>query len=326
MGEVVIHRVRSFRRAVDHSNAFEQAVFILTGFIGAYRLVRKRKPDMMLAFFGVPAGVSALLVKTLTGIPYCVSMRGGDVPGFRPYDFAVVHSLSAPLIRLVWKRAKALIANSQGLRGIALRFSPASSVHVIPNGVESSTYHPVERDWSKVKLLFAGRLVHQKGVDILIQALSKLQDLRWELDLVGDGPKSDEYARFVSEAGLADRVHFKGWLADEDLRKAYQEATHFILPSRHEGMPNVILEAMASGLPVIATRIAGSEELVLDGKTGYLVQMEDPQALAAAIRDLITSSGRSASFGKAGRERVVSQYSWEMVAKQYLQMMGLETG
>jgi glycosyltransferase involved in cell wall biosynthesis len=99
--------------------------------------------------------------------------------------------------------------------------------------------------------------------------------------------------------------------------KCYQQANVFLFPSRHEGMPNAILEAMASGLPVIASCIAGNEELVVDGETGYLVPSENIGSLQAALEKLLSDSGLREHMGVASRQYVESNYSWESTAQQY---------
>jgi glycosyltransferase involved in cell wall biosynthesis len=97
----------------------------------------------------------------------------------------------------------------------------------------------------------------------------------------------------------------------------YGQANVFLFPSRHEGMPNALLEAMASGLPVIASCIAGNEELVADGETGYLVPSENVESLRAALKKLLSDAGLREQMGKASRQNVETNYSWESTAQQY---------
>ncbi len=119
------------------------------------------------------------------------------------------------------------------------------------------------------------------------------------------------------ELDISERVNFLGWQPQADLAQGYHRANVFLFPSRHEGMPNAVLEAMASGLPVVATRIAGSEELVLDGETGVLVTPEDVNALRDGLRRLLTDAQMRERMGHASRLRVEREYSWESVARQY---------
>jgi len=321
-GGVEIHRVPTAKRSIDRSGPFEQGLFMVTGSIKALRLSRARTPDAVLAFFGIPGGAVARVLHLLHKIPYVVSLRGGDVPGFRPYDFGIYHHLMSPLIRHVWKYANHVIANSHGLKILASNFYPSIHVDIIPNGVQADLYQPV-RPSGKGRLLFAGRLTHQKALDVLLHALATISSMNWHLTVAGDGPKREEWEALTNTLGLHDRVEFIGWVTDEQLRQEYMQADIFVLPSRHEGMPNVVLEAMASGLPVIATGIAGSEELVVDGKTGYLVPVDDPRALAETLKLLLTDPKLANTMGLAGRERVQAFYTWEAVTDAYINQLAV---
>ena len=166
-------RVPAIRKRMDRSGAVEQISFVLGGIWGSLRLLKSFRPDMVIAFFGVPSGPIAWTLNLLTGIPYIVSMRGGDVPGFRPYDFKIYHKLVAPFLKIIWRRAGALVANSKGLRELAVRFNPKADVKIIPNGVDLAAYAPVQRTWSTPKLLSVGRVVHQKGLDLGMRALAQ---------------------------------------------------------------------------------------------------------------------------------------------------------
>lgn len=314
---VTIRRVRALRRRVDRSDPIEQLAFIAAAAIHSRSLVRLFQPDAALAFFGMPSGAIAWLMKRRYQIPYVVSLRGGDVPGFRPYDFRVYHRLIGPFLRLIWHQAAAVVANSQGLRALARAFDPTVEIPVIPNGVDPTRYTADRREWTPARLLSVGRVVHQKGFDLGLRALAGLKDMQWEWNIAGDGSQMAALRGLSKELGLTDRVIFLGWQSRQQLAKWYRQANLFLFPSRHEGMPNAVLEAMASGLPVVATRIAGTEELVLDGVTGELTEPEDVEALRNGLRRLMLSEETRSTMGKASRQRVEREYSWESVAGQY---------
>ena len=316
-----IIRLPTLRRKADRSSALEQAIFILSGALGAVRLLRHWKPEVMLAFFGAPAGVVALLVHQIHKIPYIVSLRGGDVPGFRPYDFALYHRMIAPLLRLVWRNAADVVANSNGLRALAIHFEPNTPILVIPNGIDLQRFKPGKREWLPPRLLFVGRIVYQKGLDLLFSALGELRHLPWELWLAGDGAQREHLTNLAKRLEIAERGHFLGWQSKEGLTHLYRQANLFIFPSRHEGMPNAVLEAMASGLPVVASRIAGNEELVIPGETGLLVEPGDVTSLRNALRDLIPDAKRREEMGIQARRRVEKFYDWQSVSDQYLELM-----
>jgi len=317
---VRIFRLKSLRRRQERSGAIEQTIFIGVGFIGTLFLLRKWRPDVIIAFFGVPSGVIAWMTKIFTGIPYLVSLRGGDVPGFRPYDFAFYHRIVGPMLHQVWRHAGSVVANSQGLGSLATAFDDRIDIQIIPNGVNLQEFSLAQdRKWDSPRLLWTGRLVFQKGLDLLIQALGSLKkDIPWNLKLIGEGPQRPALESLAAEYGIEDRIEFKGWINRDDLSREYSGANLFVFPSRHEGMPNAVLEAMASGLPVVASRIAGNEELVIPDQTGLLVPTENPDALREALELLLLDGALRKQMGLAARQRAEIYYTWDQVARQYL--------
>ena len=305
------------RKKKDRSSAWEQGLFMVLGGFKAFQLVRQFRPQVTFAFFGAPSGIIAWFLKAIFGIPYVVSLRGGDVPGFRKYDFWLYHLLITPFLHVVWKQAYRVVANSQGLRQLAINFNQTVKIDIIPNGINLDEFTHTQRSWDPPRILVVGRLVYQKGFDLLLNALRGLSQDRWELTIVGDGPRRPLLEKEALDLGISSRVHFVGWQDKTDLPRYYQEANLFVLPSRNEGMSNAVLEAMASNLPVIATRIAGNEELVSEGKTGLLIPMDSEEALKTALHKLMGDPKCRQEMGKAGRSFVEQHYSWKNTAAQY---------
>ena len=321
---IVIHRVPALRRRKDRSNPVEMLSFMAGGFPAALRLAQIERPDAAIAFFGLPGGPIAWGLKRVLGLPYVVSLRGGDVPGFEPEALAGYHRLAGGVIRRMWRNADAVAANSRGLAALAQRSAPWLSVEIIPNGVDPARFAPrsSSRDWEELRLGFAGRLARQKGVDALLQALARLpreRDIR--LEIVGDGPERPALEAQAHALGLGGRVFFQGWLPSDRMPAFYQRIDVLALPSRDEGMPNVVLEAMAAGLPIVATRVAGTEELVLAGRTGWLTRPGDPEALAVCLAQAAADAGRRERLGRAGRERVVALFTWRRAAEAYAALL-----
>lgn len=318
---VRVVRLPALRSREDRSGTLEQISFLISAALLGLPWVLRLRPQAVLAFFGAPSGVAVWFWSLFLSLPYIVSLRGGDVPGFRPYDFARQHRLLSPLLRLVWRRARAVVANSQGLRSLGAAFEPEVPIAVIPNGVDFEHFQNAQREWQPARLLFVGRVVYQKGLDVLLEALGGLSEHSWTLTVVGDGPRRAELLAQATRLGIAERITFAGWKSGADLAAAYAEANLFAYASRHEGMPNALLEAMASGLPAVATRIAGNEELVADGETGLLVPAENVAALRAALATLIADPGLRQRYGVEARKRVQTRYSWRTVASQYAALL-----
>ena len=318
--DIRIIRLPALRRFQDRSTAFEQILFMLILTIWGFFWLLKLRPNVILAFFGVPSGLAVWLWSLFIKVPFIVLLRGGDVPGFRPYDFAALHRLISPILRLVWKAAHAVVANSNGLKELGLAFEPGISIKVIPNGV-SEMASSFKRQWAPAHMLFVGRLVYQKGLDILFDALANLTEQNWQLTIVGDGPRKSWLEQRARDLGIFDRIHFSGWQPREKLARYYQEANLFVYPSRHEGMPNALLEAMSAGLPSVASHISGNEELIDSGKNGILVKSESKAELQAALKKLIQDEALLEKMGHNARKKTLREYSWQTVGEAYNRLL-----
>ena len=167
-----------------------------------------------------------------------------------------------------------------------------------------------------LKAVFVGRLGPEKGLDVLLRAWAQLAEPR-ELILVGEGTKRAPLEVLASELKL-DHVTFTG--STNDVRSYLQQADLFVLPSRSEGIPNAMLEAMACGLPIVASHVGGIPDVVQDGESGLLVPPEDIPALAAAIGRLLADSDLRRQLGEKARQRVVSDYSLNAATTRHLDL------
>ena len=329
---ISIHRIPVVRRRADRSSVFEMLTFIASACWHGLTLTRNWRPDATLAFFGIPGGPPALWLNWMRGIPYIVSLRGGDVPGHQPGQLDTHHRLTKPFIKLIWRQARAVVANSTGLRTQALITAPHLQIPVIPNGVDTTLFRPSEksaignRQSAIINLLFVGRLSPEKGLHTLLDALAATSGFRsppssLSLTLAGDGPDRAALQAQATRLGLTDRVTFAGWIPRERLPELYRAADIFVFPSTDEGMPNTVLEAMASGLPVIACRIAGCEDLVEEGITGLLIPPNDTAALATAIATLCNDAPLRTRLGQSARTRVLAHFTWRRAAEEYVKLL-----
>jgi glycosyltransferase involved in cell wall biosynthesis len=183
---------------------------------------------------------------------------------------------------------------------------PAERVHVVPNGVDPNRFRPAAGPASDaVTAVWVGLMKQVKRVDELVHAAAGVPGLR--LRLVGSGPIRDQVAATVQELGVADRVTLAGFA--EDPASALAAADVFVLPSAAEAFPLALLQAMASGLPVVATRVAGVPEVVRDGVEGLLVDADDWPAFRHALHRIVEDHHLRAEMGRRARERVASSYT-----------------
>lgn len=199
---------------------------------------------------------------------------------------------------------------------------PADKVVVLANGIDVDKFRPLAEGESREALrrsldlpedrqliLMVGRLWKQKNPGCLVEAYRRLWatgDPGADLVLVGDGELQPELAKVVQQAGLTEHVHFLGWRTDTPA--LLRASDIFVLPSRWEGMPLAILEAMGSGLPVVVSDIPGNRHLVNDGAQGLLFPTEDDQALAASLHRLLDAPVLCRHLGRAGRQKVAAEH------------------
>lgn len=320
---VAIRRVPSLRRRLDTSSPAELLAFAASSTVTATGLTRDFQPDAVLAFFGFPGGPAAWWLHQTAGIPYVLSLRGSDVPRPEIAQRRLLERVLLPVLRRIWRDAAALTAVSESLRQAAIVCGAPPCIRVIPNGVDCEHFHPdVGVKEPGLRLLYVGRLQPFKGVQHLVRALPQVRAAvgsNLMLEIVGDGPLRGPLTTLVERLALSDCVCFRGWQRKEDMPQVYQQAHLLVLPSYVEGMPNVVLEAMASGLPVVATDVPGTREVVQDGVQGLLVPPRDEAALARAIVALADTQRRS-DLGQKARQRAL-EFSWARVAEEYLKVL-----
>lgn len=221
------------------------------------------------------------------------------------------------LVRHLASHARVTISLGGKLTGI-LRSLGALHVEVLPNAVEvPADVHRAFPGDGNVRFLFVGRFAFNKGIDLLMQAARRLADegAPASFELVGGGPLLDHYRT----AGLPPRVELLGRVDDDRLFALYADRDCLVLPTRFEGMPTVVLEAMARGCPVIVSDVGATADLVRDGRSGYLLPPGDADALYRGLRRFIgLRHGERQAMGLAGRALAESRFSWPRVAEEYV--------
>jgi glycosyltransferase involved in cell wall biosynthesis len=191
-----------------------------------------------------------------------------------------------------------------------------ADVSCIPNGVDLDRFsNDLERGSD---ILFLGRLAPKKRVSDLIRAFAQIESEFPETDLiiVGTGPRQDDLVKLADDLDVSDRVSFEGRVPDKAVTRHYATAGIFVLPSVWEGHPLTLLEAWASGAPVIATSVEGIEEFVDHRETGYLVPSESPDELAKGLRFALNNPEEADKWGQNARHLVEEEYSWDGVAER----------
>lgn len=316
---VQLIRVPSLRKHREHSSFAEMLSYLWKAIWVALRLQKKEKYDVCLVFFGIPSGPIGYVLKKIYKLPYMIRFGGGDIPGAQK-RFAKVYKLLGPTIKAIWRNADALVANSQGLKERAQNFYAKKDFHIVCNGVNTEMFYPgTKENPEEFCLLFVSRLIEGKGLQFIIPKLQKIQeciDKKLRLVIVGNGPYREVLENLVKEYGVEKFVQFEGQRNKDELLQYYQKADVFILPSKQEGMPNVVLEAMACGLPVVMTPCEGSTELI--GNNGYVVPVEE---FADRLIYLANHSSLCVEMGKKSRKMINSCFLWEQKVQEYIDIL-----
>ena len=205
---------------------------------------------------------------------------------------------------------------------------PAAKIVVIPNGVDATRFAEAPpADLSEFgippharTLLFVGRLDFQKAPELLIEAAARCLAVHTDAHvlLVGDGPLRERLGAQAQQSGVGEQIHFAG--PRTDVPMLMRAATALVLPSRWEGLPNVVLEAMAAGLPVIATAVEGTVEVVRNGETGWLVPADSAASLADAMAAALDRPELAASLGIAAQQAVLERFTWHRTAAEHAEL------
>jgi phosphatidyl-myo-inositol dimannoside synthase len=319
---ITLYKVPVRNKNIHHSSNRELIEYFIRGFLLALKLQRRHRYDLCFAWSGVPAGAIALLLRRLFGLRYILRVCGPDIPGFEQ-RYGVIHFFLAPLIRRVWLYADRLVAKSAREIELIHELDHSIQCWTVSNGVDIEQFKPPPSKDSggPLRLLCVGRLIERKGQHHLIAAVKQLVDEGMDvtLDLVGTGDAQVANKVQVDRLGLGDRVHFHGYVPREKIIDVYRAADVFVLPSYNEGMSVALLEAMASGLPVIVTPTGGTPELVQDGINGHIFPWANVDLLTKHLRQLAQDRPMVHRMGAAARARAGS-FSWEAAAQQYLEM------
>lgn len=309
--ETAFENVRVFRvdvgkKKMHHWRQIEILRYFWRGLCKSQTLIEENDYDIVHAWAGIPCGVMARLL----GKEYLVALRGSDVPGYNS-RFTWHYRILKPVLRSVWQSSEAVVPNSKGLRDLA-KDTADMEMKVIPNGVDTENFSPQEANNENLKLLTVARLVERKRVQDIINALERVEA---ELVIVGEGPQKEALEKLAESKGVREKVEFKGRLEHSDLPSIYSSADVFVLPSLNEGMSNTVLEAMASGLPVIVTDTGGTEELV--NENGFVVDKESPKQIADAVRKYSNDTDLLKKHSESSRS-IAEDMSWENVASRYI--------
>jgi glycosyltransferase involved in cell wall biosynthesis len=293
-------------------------------------IVRAEGIDVIHSHFAWPQGLGGAFARLLTGRPLVASLRGTDILVDPTIDYGRQANpfFSASLARLL-KSADRTVYFSRYMRdhGVGLGAQPAAA-RVIRKGVDLRHFAPVDdRAVARQALglgpgpmiLTVAGLIARKGIDHLLAAVARVrQDHDVTLVICGDGPDRGKLEAVAAGLGLGDRAVFAGRVSRDMIPRYFAACDVFALASVKEAAGNVLFEAMASGRPVVCTDAGGPGEYVVDGQTGFVVPVADPQALASRILQLLDDPALADQFGAEGRRRTIDEFDYDRMVSDLL--------
>jgi glycosyltransferase involved in cell wall biosynthesis len=299
-----------------------------------WRLTGRIKFDVMHAHWVVPNGPVAAIVARLRRLPLIISMHGSDV-------FVAEQSrLISSVARWCFRLASAITAPSEDLVNRAIKLgAPAARCHVVPYGVDPSTFTRIEGAGPILRrelglpndslvVFSVGRMVYKKGFEYLIRAVPAIlrEHPNARVVLAGGGDLEERLQSLVRQLGVERSVIMPGWVSRDKMPLYFSGCDLFVLPSvvdqqgNVDGLPNTLLEAMASARPVVATNVAGVPLAVKDGDNGLLVPQKQPGELSSAINLLLDAPELRVQYGEASRRRVEQELNWETTACTFTEL------
>ena len=283
-----------------------QLIYLLEAMVLA-RFLKHCKATRIHNQLGMASASVSMYASILAGIPFSFSLHGpDDFYEENAWQMATKIALAdvvACISKFCRQQARALCSQQDW-----------GKLHIVRCGIDPSLYQETLRTPPLRRILFVGRLVPVKGVSVLIDAFSRIADAYPDatLTIVGDGAERRKLEDMSNQLGLEERVFFTGALNQHQVAVRMSEADLFVLPSFAEGLPVVLMEAMASGLPVIATNVAGTPELVENGVTGQLVDAGNVEQLAQVIACSLANHLLAREMARRGRVRALENHSmWE---------------
>jgi glycosyltransferase involved in cell wall biosynthesis len=273
----------------------------------------------------IGAGIIGAVANLITGKPLVVSFRGDD--GYLARD----RFLWRVLTKWVVKRSSFVAPVSGELRDIIVGLgTPAAKCYLPKFGVDTQMFHPEAGDKFRtehVEALFVGSLIVRKGLHDLLNALADPDFERVRLSVVGEGVYEPELRALAHDLGLDSRISWLGTLPQTKVAELMCQADLLCLPSYMEGRPNVVNEAMASGIPVISTTIGGIPDMVIEGENALLFAPGNVETLRECLKRLVEDSELRVRMGKAGREFLInSGVSWDATAEEFDMLFSRITG
>lgn len=305
-----------------HKNLKELLKYIWCIFLGAYfsRIAKSHKLSHIHAHFATYPAFTALVISKLTRIPFTFTAHAHDI------------FLEKPLLKNVTQEAKAVVAISDYNRNYIADYCSngvASKIRVIHCGIDLNDFNQTIKTGvnRKKTIVSIGRLTKMKGFEYLIRALHKIKDkINFECHIIGEGPLKSALQKLINNLGMQELIFLEGVKDSKSVKAILKQSDLLVVPSiwsdkdGQDGIPVALMEAMASGIPVIASNISGIPELVIDRETGLLVEPKNEQVLAEKMLEVLTDKELQSRLAVAGRRKIETEFNIDKSVGQLVQL------
>lgn len=311
-----ILRVFTGRRSLYRASFPVMLGYLAGSFLPGLRMIKRWKPDVIHAHFAVPTGALAYVLHRLTGVPYVLTAHLGDVPGGVPQKTDRWFRIIYPMTHRIWHDARAVVAVSAHTRSLAEKHYHVP-IKVIPNGVSLLERNEGDLDvGDPPRLIFAGRFQPQKNLPFLINALSEIRGLAWEMTFLGDGPQRPAVEERIRDLNLEDRIRLEGWVTSNEVWQRLGKSDLLVMPSLSEGLPVVGVQALANGVAIVGTHAGGLAEIIEDGLNGRLCEVGDNKCFINGLRWCLEDHARLRVLKQSSLE-IAKRYDIRYIAERY---------
>lgn len=334
MDNIHIHRFRwiepkTFRALVHFRglmDTFRMLTYVISLFFNLIQITRKYKIQIIHAHSVIPTGYIAAVVSKIMNKPLFVTAHGMDINNFeksRIFNHFIASSLNSSF--------KSIAVSEDLAKKMKLMVKDKNKIFVLRNAVDTGRFNPTRNkrirntfdiNDEEVLILFVGYLDEFKGIFELLNAFKVInsKNNNVKLMMVGTGPKKDDLLKILTKMDLENDVIFTGRIESQKIHKYYQAADIFVLPSYTEGLPVSILEAMACGLPIVATSVGGIPEIINDGFNGFLVPPKNETELIKKIMGLIINRNLREEFKNNSLKRIKEEFNGERKISKLIEL------
>ena len=309
------------RKELSTATLMSMLTFFPSSLLKGIQLCKSNQYDVINTHFVIPSGPTGIILSKLFKLPIVMSIHGGDIYDPSKKSSPHKHFLLRKIINLLLNHSDEIIAQSNNTKNNANKYySPDKEIAVIPLGFvvpefEETTREDLNLSDEDFVLISVGRLVERKGYEYAIRAISKLSHRNVKYLIIGDGPEEEILKKLVRNLGLDDKVEFLGFVSEEMKFQYLSISDIYVLSSLHEGFGICLMEAMHCGLPIVSTNNGGQTDFLVDGENALMVPIEDGEAIANQIENLMSNEILRFKMSEINAEDIKKYYIENVTSK-----------